>query len=48
MGYTVAKLRGEMSVRELFMWSAYFSLKNEEEAKAYDDARNKARIGGMR
>tara|TARA_R100000278_G_C5476838_1_gene166724 strand:- start:4708 stop:4842 length:135 start_codon:yes stop_codon:yes gene_type:complete len=42
------EIRERMSLQELLGWSAYFSLKAEEEEKAYKDAQVKARTKGMR
>lgn len=37
-----------MSFQELLGWSGYFSLRAEEEEKAYKDAQVRARTKGMR
>jgi hypothetical protein len=37
-----------MSTEELYAWSAYYTLKAEEEDKAYKDAQRKASRGTMR
>jgi hypothetical protein len=31
LGYTLAKLNREMTLEELFLWSTYFELYNEEQ-----------------
>jgi hypothetical protein len=34
LGYTLAKLNAEMTLEELYVWSAYFGVLNEEQDKA--------------
>tara|TARA_Y100001937_G_scaffold89583_1_gene121178 strand:- start:123 stop:263 length:141 start_codon:yes stop_codon:yes gene_type:complete len=45
---TVAQLRKNMSVKELYAWNAYLLLKSEREEKAYEDAKRKAQISKIR
>ena len=34
LGYTLAKLNTEMTLEELYVWSAYFGVMNEDQEKA--------------
>lgn len=42
-GMTVAELEERLSTSELFEWAEWFKIKNEENKKAAERARSKAR-----
>jgi len=33
LGYTLAKLKQELTLEELLLWSSYFDLQNEEQER---------------
>ena len=45
---TLHYLKNNMTVEELYGWSAYFRLKGEREEKAYEDAKKKAQYRKVR
>ena len=45
---TVQHLRNNMTLEEVYGWNAYFSIKNERENKAYEDAQKKAQYRKVR
>jgi hypothetical protein len=47
LGMTVAQLRDSCTRDDLMIWSAYFSVLNEDQAKQMEDAK-KANRGRMR
>ena len=48
LGMTVEHLRKNMTLEEVYGWNAYFSIKNERENKAYEDAQKKAQYRKVR
>ena len=48
LGITLAHLKKNMSLEELYGWNAYFKLKGEREEKAYQDAQKKAQYRKVR
>ena len=48
LGITLAYLKKNMSLEELYGWNAYFKLKGEREEKAYQDAQKKAQYRKVR
>tara|TARA_B100000925_G_C21922621_1_gene436576 strand:+ start:450 stop:590 length:141 start_codon:yes stop_codon:yes gene_type:complete len=45
---TLGDLKKKMTLKELYAWNAYFTLKNEREDKAYEDAQKKAQYRKVR
>jgi len=45
---TYKELREKMSVRELYTWNAYFTLKAEREEEAYEKAKRQAQARKVR
>lgn len=41
LGYTLARLTNEISFEELFIWSTYFGLINEEQEEAMKKAKRR-------
>ncbi len=41
LGMTLAQLRQNMTTEELLGWSAYFSIRADEEQKAYEAAKRR-------
>ena len=39
LGYTLSDLRERMTLEELYLWSAFYQLRNEEETKAMNKAK---------
>jgi hypothetical protein len=33
LGYTLVRLKSELTIEELLLWSAYFDLQNEEQER---------------
>tara|TARA_R100000781_G_C4064762_1_gene122347 strand:+ start:739 stop:933 length:195 start_codon:yes stop_codon:yes gene_type:complete len=48
LGKTHREIRETMSTQELYAWSAYYTIKSEQEEKAYEDARRNAQTGKVR
>tara|TARA_B100001093_G_C26789985_1_gene998518 strand:- start:1063 stop:1239 length:177 start_codon:yes stop_codon:yes gene_type:complete len=48
LGYTHKELRERMSVKELYTWNAYFTIKAEREEKAYEKAKRQAQTRKVR
>ena len=45
---TLGDLKTKMTTEELYAWNAYFTLKNQREDKAYEDAQKKAQYRKVR
>ena len=48
LGITLDYLKNNMTLEEMYGWSAYFTLKGEREEKAYQDAQKKAQYRKVR
>ncbi len=48
LGITLAHLKKNMTLEEMYGWNAYFRLKGEREEKAYEDAKKKAQYRKVR
>jgi hypothetical protein len=48
LGMTLGQLRSTMSVKELYGWSAYLTLKAEREEKEMEKARQQAQFRKVR
>jgi hypothetical protein len=40
LGYTLAKLKQEVTLEELLLWSSYFDLQNEEQERRLKQRRS--------
>jgi len=41
LGYTLTRLNGELTLEELYIWSAYFGLLNDEQEAAMKKAKRR-------
>jgi citrate synthase len=43
LGYTLQELMERITVEELWLWSAFYEIRHEQEKKAMEDARRRRR-----